>query len=98
MAHAALHLDRAQHGFDDAGEFNQHAVAGIFDDTPVVLLDLGVHKLAAMRLEALVRSLLIRAHQARIPDRIGGQDRGKTAGRGHSSRDLWPKLLVTDYS
>jgi hypothetical protein len=29
--------------------------------------------------------LLIRPHQARIARHIGGEDRGKTAGRGHGS-------------
>ena len=82
-AHPALHLDRAQHRVDDAREFRQHAVAGVFDDPAVMLLDLRLDQLAAMRLEAFVRALLVRPHQARIADHIGGEDRGKTAGRGH---------------
>src|SRR5438309_1060260 len=48
-AHAALHLDRAQHGFDDAREFSQHAVAGIFDDPAMVLGDLSIDQLVAVR-------------------------------------------------
>jgi hypothetical protein len=41
-----------------------------------------------MRHEALVRSFLINAHQARIARHISGEDRGETAGRsrgGHCS-------------
>jgi hypothetical protein len=35
--------------------------------------------------EALLRPLLVRAHQARIPRHIGGEDRGETASNGHWS-------------
>ena len=50
-----------------------------------MLADLRVDEFAAMRLEALMRAFLIRAHQARIASYIGGEDRGETAGRGHPS-------------
>ena len=32
VEHRLLHLDRAAHRIDDAGEFHQHAVAGRLDD------------------------------------------------------------------
>ena len=35
--------------------------------------------------EALVGSLLVRPHQARIARHIGGKDRGETADSGHYS-------------
>jgi hypothetical protein len=35
------------------------------------------------RLEAFEPTLLVGSHQARIARHIGGEDRGKTAGRGH---------------
>ena len=38
-----------------------------------------------MRLEALERTFLVPPHQARIAGHIGGEDRGKSAGRGHRS-------------
>ena len=38
---------------------------------------------AEMRLEPLVRALLIRAHQARVPRHVGGEDRGEAADRRH---------------
>ena len=47
LGHAALHLDRAAHRVDDAGELDQHAVAGGLDDAAAVLGDLGIDKLAA---------------------------------------------------
>jgi hypothetical protein len=48
-----------------------------------VLLDLRIDELTEMRLEALVRALLVGTHQPRIPRHIGGEDRGETADRGH---------------
>ncbi len=77
--HAALHRDGAQHRLDDAGEFDQHTIAGEFDDPPVMLVDLGVDELAAMRLEAFVGALLVCPHQARIAHHIGSEDRSKAA-------------------
>jgi hypothetical protein len=35
------------------------------------------------RLEVFEPTLLVRSHQARIARHIGGEDRGKTAGRSH---------------
>jgi hypothetical protein len=48
-----------------------------------VLRDLRLNQLAEMRLEPLVRALLIRPHEARVPRHIGGEDRGEAADRGH---------------
>ena len=83
---AALHLDRAAHRIDDAGELDQEAVAGVLDDAAAVLGDLRIDQLAQVRLEALVRALLIRPHQPRVARHIGGEDRGEAADRGHSRR------------
>src|SRR5204863_5679950 len=70
--HPALHLDRTQHRFDDARELRKHAVAGGFDDPPMVLPNLRIKKLTPMRLETLVRTLFVGTHQARIANNIGG--------------------------
>jgi hypothetical protein len=67
-----LHLDRAAHGVHDTRKFRQEAVAGVLYGTALVLLDLRTDQLREMRLEPLVRPLLIRPHQARIPRHIGG--------------------------
>src|SRR6516162_4836440 len=44
-----------------------------------------------MCLEAFVRALLVRAHQARVARHIGGQDRSKTANSGHYSTGPSPR-------
>ena len=69
--HCPLHFDRTAHRIDDARELGQHAVAGGLDDAPAELADLGIDELTAMRLEALECTLLIAAHQPRIPGHIG---------------------------
>jgi hypothetical protein len=50
-----------------------------------MLADLRIEEFAQMRLEAFVRPFLVRAHQARIPRHIRGEDRGETAGGGRGS-------------
>jgi hypothetical protein len=81
--HLALHFGGTARRVDDTAEFHQQAVAGGLDGATVVLLDFRIHQLAKMCLEAPVRVLLIRSHQARIACHISGEDRGETAGRGH---------------
>jgi hypothetical protein len=56
-----------------------------FEDLLPDAPDLRFYVLTAMRLEALVRSFLVRIHQARVAGDIGGEDGGETAGCGHSS-------------
>src|ERR1700682_4258660 len=63
LGHAALHLDRAAHRIDDAGEFHQYAVAGGFDNAAAVLLDLEVDEVAPDCLQRRQSALLIGAHQ-----------------------------------
>jgi hypothetical protein len=86
--HRPLYFGGAAHRVDDAREFHQHPVASRLDYTAGMRADLRVDQLAAMRLQALVRAFLIRTHQARVACHIGGEDRGKTAGRGHSCGSL----------
>ena len=81
---AVLHLDRAAHRVDHAGELGQHAVARGADDAAAVARDQPVHHRAARR-ERAQRRLLVDAHQARVALDIGGEDRGELAfgfGRG----------------
>jgi len=52
-------------------------------------VDLRIEQFPQMRLEALVRAFLIRAHQTRIAHHIGREDRGEATGggrSGHSSK------------
>jgi hypothetical protein len=60
---------------------NSASVAGVLDDAAPVLPDLRIDQLPEMRLEAFVRTFLVRAHEARIARYIGGKNRGKTAFR-----------------
>ena len=75
LGHFALHLDRAAHRVDDAGELDEQPVAGGLDDAAAVLVDLGVDQLAPNRLQRRERAFLVRAHQPRIAGDIGRQDR-----------------------
>jgi len=83
LGHRLLHLDRAAHRIDDAGKFHQQAVAGGLDDAAVVLGDLRIEELLPQRFEALVRALLVGAHQPRIAGHIGGENCGEAADRRH---------------
>ena len=82
VGHRALNFAGAAHRVDHAGKLRQHAVAGGLDDAAVTLADLRIQQFDEMRLEALVRALLVGTHQARIAHHIGGEDRGETTGGG----------------
>jgi hypothetical protein len=62
--HAALEVDREPHRVDDARELEQQAVAHRLDDAAVVLGDLRVDQLAAVRLERGQRAALVAPHQS----------------------------------
>ena len=83
LGHRALHLDRAPHRVDDAGKLYQQPVAGGLDDAAAVLGDLGVDQFAPDRLQRRERAFLVGAHQPRIADDIGRQNRREFAGRAH---------------
>ena len=61
----------------------------------MVLLDLRIDKLTAMRFEALVRPLLIRSHQPRVTRDVGSEYRSKVA-RGTWSRIAGKPSALTD--
>ena len=100
VEHPALHLGGAAYRVDDARKFREQTVAGRLDDPAPVLGDLRIDQLPAVRLEAFERALLVGAHQARIARHIGGEDRGKTAGRGHGcgSPPLSQLLVIKEYT
>jgi hypothetical protein len=95
VEHAALHLGGTAHRIDDARKFGQHAVASGLDDAAAMLGDLRIDQLPAVRLEAFERAFFVGAHQARIARHIGGEDRGKTAGRVHGNSAARPPLRST---
>ena len=80
-----MHLGGAADRIDNREKLREQAVAGGFDDPALMLGDLRVEQLPAMRLQAFERAFLVGPHQARIARHIGGEDRGETAGRGHYS-------------
>jgi hypothetical protein len=85
FGHPALDLDSAAHRINHAWKFSEQAVAGILYRMAAVLLDLWLNELRQVHLQALVRSLLICSHQARIACHIGGEDCSKATDRGHVS-------------
>ena len=93
LGHRLLYSDRAAHRIDDAGKFDQQAVAGGLDDAAPVLGDFWIDQFTPQRCEAFERAFLVRPHQPRIPRHIGGEDRGKTAGRGHLRAALLQAFL-----
>jgi hypothetical protein len=76
LDHPALDLGRATDGINDTRKFCQEAVAGVLHGTAAVLRDFGIDQFPEMRLEPLVRPLLVRSHQARIPRCVGDEDSG----------------------
>src|SRR5215472_14084926 len=73
-AHLVLDLDRAAHRVDDAGELDEEAVAGRFDDATPMLGDFGIGEFPADRTQRSERALLVLAHQPRIAGDIDRQN------------------------
>ena len=48
LDHCPLHFGRAAHRVNDAGEFRQQPIAGCFDNSAVMLVDLGIDEVAPM--------------------------------------------------
>ena len=95
LGHASLDLGSTPDGIHNTGKFRQEPVAGVLYDPAPVLGDLGIDQLAEVRLEVFVGAFFVRAHQARVPGHVGGEDRGEAADRGHdlsSGRLALPSL------
>ena len=69
-------------GLYRAGELDQKAVAGSFNDSAVVLLDLGLDHVAPQRPDPSEGPFFVLAHKLREPNHIGGKDRAQTAAGG----------------
>ena len=76
-------LRAARDGINHAGELGEEAVAGVLYDPAPVPRNRRINQLAEVGLELFVRTLLIRAHQTRVPGHVGGEYRGEAADRGH---------------
>jgi hypothetical protein len=73
--HRALHLGGAAQRIDDAGELNEHSVAGRLDDASLMFGDAWIDQLAPQCPERRERTLLVGADQPRVAGDIGGEDR-----------------------
>ena len=75
LLHGAGTLDRIH----DARKFDEHAIAGEFDDATRMPADLRLDELGLVLLQALQGTNLIGPHQPAVADDIGSHDRGKPA-------------------
>src|SRR5215217_2311495 len=80
-----MHTYRTPNGLYRAGELDQKAVAGSFNDPAVVLLDLGLDHVAPQRPDPSEGPFFVLPHQLREPDHISGKDCCEAAS-GHSGR------------
>jgi hypothetical protein len=83
LDHRPLDFDGAVHRIDDAAEFNDAAVAGAFDDAPVVGGDCRIHEIAAETAQARECAILVRASESAVTDDIRDQDRRELSGFAH---------------
>ena len=77
--HLVLNGDGAGNRVDDAGKFDQQAVAGGLDDASAVGGDGGIDGVLAHGLERAQRADFVGAHQAAVADDVRGQNRRKFA-------------------
>jgi len=80
--HAVLHVDRTAHRFDRTCELGEDAVARRLDEAALMLIDLRLNQLAAVRGEPRERALLIGADEPRVTRDIGGENGGKPTLHG----------------
>src|SRR5580704_9345672 len=85
LDHAALHLDGATHGVDDAAELDEAAVAGAFDDTPVMRSDGGINEIATEAPQAGQGAILVRRGEAAVADNVGNRDCSELARFPHGA-------------
>ncbi len=85
LGHAVLHFDGAAHGVDHAAELDENAVAGAFDDAPVVRVDGGIDQVAAQPPEPRQGAILVRSREPAVADDIRNQDRRNLADFGHGA-------------
>jgi hypothetical protein len=74
LDHAALHLDGATHGVDDAAELDEAAVAGALDDAAVMRGDGGIDEIATEAPQARQGAILVGCGEPTVADDVGDQD------------------------
>ena len=72
LNHRPLDFDGAAHRIDNTGKLDEQPVAGGLDDAAPMLLDLGIRKVTADRLQSFERAFLVGTHQPRIAGDVGG--------------------------
>jgi hypothetical protein len=75
FGHCRLHHGCTTQRVDDAGEFDQHSVAGRLDDAASMARDLRIDHLGAQQLEPAERAFLVGFDQARVAGDISREDR-----------------------
>jgi hypothetical protein len=84
LDHHLLERDRAFDGGDDGGKLKQQAVSSRLDDAAAKACH-NRSRRRAMLADRSRRARLILAHEARVADNVGDEDRCEPAGGGHSS-------------
>ena len=79
FGHLLLHANRAFDRRDDGRKFQQHAVAHRLDEPPAECANDRRRRLAMVPHRAR-RPRFVLAHQPRVADDVGGEDRGEAAG------------------
>ena len=74
-----MDVDRAAHGIDRACEFDEKAVADVFDNATAMFGDLGGEELTIVRIEPRQRALFVYAHQSAVADYIASKNRCQPA-------------------
>ena len=66
-----IYFNRTTHRIDNAGEFEEEAIACGFDDATMMFLDLRIGQFASYRLETREGAFFVLTHEPRIPSHIG---------------------------
>ena len=74
VSHAGLDGDGAAHRLDGAGEIDQQAVAGAFDDAAAMRGNMRFDQLAEMGLQSAQRAFLVMTHQPAVAGHVGRED------------------------
>ena len=82
---AVLDFDRAAHRIDHAAELDDDAVAGAFEDAPVMRGDGGIDQIAPQPTKTRKRAVFVRSRKPAVADHIGDQDRRDLPGSRHAA-------------
>jgi len=83
LREAFADLERAADGLDHAAKFDDCAVAGAFDEPPIVGGDGRIDQFAAQAPEPRQRTLFVRAHEPAVADNVGRENRRELSVLAH---------------